>query len=167
MVLSAKISGFDITDPYTTVFITDSVISSGAGYKIEFQDTATLETRYLALTEANLASPASLELDQPSAWKSPQNGADYILITHQEIIASALTLSSYHASSGLRLATVDVEDVYDEFNYGVFNPQAIATSGLCLPELAGTCPHVLLVGEASYDYRNLLGNWAGQLCAHR
>ena len=118
-----------------------------------------METRYLALTDANLATAASLELDIPSAWKSPQNGADYILITHQDLMSSAMTLADYHAGSGLRVATVDIEDIYDEFNYGVFNPQAIRDFlAYAYQNWQAPAPvYVLLLGEASYDYRNLLG----------
>jgi hypothetical protein len=150
---------FDITDPFATVVITDGVVSSGTGYKIGFQDTATLDTRYLALTESSLSSPTSMELDLPSPWQSPQNGADYILITHQDLMTSASTLANYHTSSGLRVVTVDVEDIYDEFNYGVFNPQAIRSFlAYAYQNWQAPAPvYVLLLGEASYDYRNLLG----------
>ena len=37
---SENIHVFDITAPYATVLITDTTVSSGTGYKLEFQDTA-------------------------------------------------------------------------------------------------------------------------------
>ncbi|MDZ7316664.1 MAG: C25 family cysteine peptidase, partial [candidate division KSB1 bacterium] len=56
---------------------------------------------------------------------NPQNGADYILITHSDLAAQARRLADYRASQGLRVAVVDVQDVFDEFSGGIFDPRAI------------------------------------------
>ena len=152
---------FDITDPSEVVIITNTtILADGSGYKLRFEDTAQAETRYLALTTARRKAPASIALDQPSSWKSASNGADYVIITHQDFYTSSLRLASYRAiTSSLRVATVKVADVYDEFNYGIFNPQAIRDFlSYAYHNWVSPAPtYVLLVGDAYQDYKDNLG----------
>jgi len=152
---------FDVTDPTAVAIITNTtVVVDGGGYKLQFEDTAQPETRYLALTPTQHKSPASIEQDQASSWRSTGHGADYIIITHEDFYTSSLTLADHRAiTSGLRVATVKVGDIYDEFNYGIFNPQAIRDF-LSYAYHNWTAPapaYVLLVGDASQDYRDNLG----------
>jgi len=150
---------FDITDPANVARIVNAqVVAGGSDYKVSFQDTAQLQTRYLALTPAGRKSPARIELDQPSNWKASSNGADYIIITHQDFFNNSLALANHRTSKGLRVATVKVEDIYDEFNHGIFNPQAIrdflayAYNNWVAPKPV----YVLLVGDAYQDYKDNL-----------
>jgi len=155
-----QVDVFDVTDPYDVVRITHAaVVTDGTEYKLRFEDAAQPATRYLALTPARRKVPASLELDRPSNWRSPGNGADYILITHSDFYTSALQLAGHRRAQGLRVATVKVEDLYDEFNGGIFNPQALRDF-LAYAYNHWTAPaptYVALLGGASYDYRDLLG----------
>ena len=150
---------FDITDPANPVQLTDpTLVSQGGGFTLRVEDAAQATSRYLALTPARHKSPAALILDQPSDWQTPGHGADYIIITHDDFVASAQTLAAYHAVAGLRLAVVKVGDLYDEFNHGIFNPRAIRDF-LAYAYANWTAPapaYVLLLGGASYDYRDLL-----------
>lgn len=153
----ADIWGFDITDPAYPMLITGTtVISTDTGYTLQFEDTAQTETRYLALTTARQKKPAALERDRPSAWKSPEQGADYLIITHRDFYTATLPLAQHHRDAGLRVAVVDVGDIYDEFNHGIFNPGAIR-------DFVSTAYHtwqspapvyLLLVGDAYQDYRD-------------
>jgi hypothetical protein len=157
---TADVQTYDVTDPQAVARLTNcDVQASGDGYMLEFEDTADVTTRYLALTQAQHKVPASIEIDQPSSWRSPSNGADYIIITHEDFYTNSLTLADHRSNvSGLRVATVKVGDLYDEFNYGVFNPQAIR-SFLAYAYANWNPPaptYVLLVGGSSYDYRDIL-----------
>ena len=154
---SNNVEVFDVTDPDNVVRITNTtVVANGGAYRLKFEDTAESETRYLALTPSKRKSPAGIEKDRISSWKSANNGADYIIITHEDFYDSALTLAEHRSDSGLRVATVKVGDIYDEFNYGIFNPQAIrdflsyAYNNWVTP--APT--YVLLVGDAYQDYKD-------------
>ena len=156
---SNDVEVFNVTDPDNVVRITNTtVVSSGSTYKAKFEDTAQSETRYLAQTTSRRKSPASIESDQQSSWKSTSNGADYIIITHEDFYDSALTLANYRSKSGLRVATVKVGDIYDEFNYGIFNPQAIRDflSYAYNNWVAPAPTYVLLVGDAYQDYKDNL-----------
>lgn len=156
---SNSVEVFNITDPDNVARITNTTVAANGGtYTLKFEDTAQSETRYLAMTPSKRRSPAGIEKDKPSSWKSANNGVDYIIITHEDFYDSALTLVNYRSKSGLRVATVKVGDIYDEFNYGIFNPQAIrdflsyAYNNWVTP--APT--YVLLVGDAYQDYKDNL-----------
>ena len=58
-----------------------------------------------------------------------------------------------------RTIVVDVQDVYDEFSYGIFNPMAIHDF-LAYAYTNWTSPapsYILLVGDGHYDFKNYLG----------
>ena len=147
---------FDVTDPGdVTRIINADAVSHGGGYKLRFRDTAQPESRYLALAPAQYKSPASIELDEPSSWRSTDKGADYILITHEDFSTEAQRLADHRGASGLRVVTVKVEDIYDEFNHGIFNPQAIRDFLSYAYDywVAPAPTYVLLLGDGHYDYR--------------
>jgi hypothetical protein len=151
---------FDVTDPSNTAIISNTTVvpDAGGGYKLQFEDSAQPETRYLALTAAQRKSPASIDMDQSSSWKSTALGADYIIITHKDFYTSALRLAEHREAPDMRVATVKVEDIYDEFNYGIFNPQAIRDFlSYAYHNWVSPAPtYVLLFGDASQDYKDNL-----------
>lgn len=151
---------FDITDPaHVARIINTSILTEGNRYTLQFKGTVQTGTRYLALTDTRCKTPVSIETDQPSSWKSTSNGADYIIITHGDFSASAQKLAKYRSDSGLRAATVKITDIYDEFNYGIFDPQAIRDFlSYAYSNWAAPAPtHVLLIGDACQDYKDHLG----------
>ncbi len=156
---NSDITVFDITDPANVARISNTTVSpSGSVFTLRFTDTAGTSTRYLAQTYAQCKLPDSIVKDQPSTWKSKENRADYIIITHEIFTDSAKTLAQYRKNSGLKVATVNVEDIYDEFNYGVFNPKAIRDFlAYAYKDWKKPAPtYVLLMGDACYDYKDNL-----------
>lgn len=149
---------FDVTDPANVALITNTaVVSSSGSYLLRFEANAQPETRYLAQTSVRYKTADSLEPDQPSAWKSAANSADYIIITHEDFYTATQPLAYRRSiTSGLRVATVKVGDIYDEFNDGIFNPQAIQDFlTYAYDNWASPAPtYVLLVGDAVYDFKD-------------
>ncbi len=76
-------------------------------------------------TEAALSAPLAIEQDVPSTWQAPANEADYIAIVHSSLSGAIQPLLSHRTAEGLRVAKVDVQDVYDEFSAGRIDPEAI------------------------------------------
>jgi len=151
---------FDITDPETPEKISDmTVIPDGPDFKISFgQFLIQTRTFYIA-TESGLLSPVEIVQDTPSNLKDTSNSADYIIITDPEFITQAGTLASAKISSGLRTIIVDINDIYDEFSEGIFDPTAIK-SFLEYTYSNWTAPvpsFVALLGDDNYDYRNFHG----------
>jgi hypothetical protein len=68
-------------------------------------------------------------------------------------------LASYRQEQGLDTAVIDIQDLYDEFNYGIPNPTAIRDF-LALAYSTWQAPapsYVVLLGDASFDPKNYLG----------
>lgn len=147
---------FDITDPANTSLITNTVvISRGNRYTLQVEAAALPESRYLAFIPTQYHRPFRVELDQPSIWKSAVNGADYVIITHPDFYTSTLPLAEYRRATGLQVVTVKVDDLYDEFNGGIFNPQAIRDFlAYAYTNWTPAPTYVLLVGDANYDTKD-------------
>jgi hypothetical protein len=103
----------------------------------------------------------SITKDIAGNLSGTSNGADYILITHRDLgwdgggsAQPWLTnLKAHRESQGLRVKVVDVEDIYDEFSYGITSPQGIKDF-LSYTYQNWTSPapqYVLLVGDSAYD----------------
>jgi len=150
---------YDISDPSRVSRLVNGVVETeGDTFRVRVEADVAPGARYLALTGSQKRAPAGLVLNAPSNWRSPANGADYLIITHQDFAAAATRLADYHTDQGLRVATVQIDDVYDEFSGGVFDPAAIRDF-LSYAYHNWTPPaplYVLLVGEANYDYQDYL-----------
>ncbi len=150
---------FDITHPATPVRITNYMVESyGEGYRLRFGDDATADRKYLAQQVEQLPTP-SIELDEPSAWKSTNNGATYLIITHPSFYNAVQALATHRENRGETVATVRTEDIYDEFNHGIYDPQAIRLFlEYAYANWSPQPTYVLLVGDASSDPKNNRGS---------
>ncbi len=99
-------------------------------------------------------------LDRPSALRSTERQADYLVIAHRSLVEAVAPLVEMHRRRGLEVAVVDVQDVFDEFNHGVVNPRAIHDFvSHAYHRWERPAPRfVLLVGDASWDYKNPLAD---------
>ena len=100
-------------------------------YRIIFRGTQIRPTdlnapaiRYIALTRNQFRKP-EISIDTPSDLRATHNGADYIIITHNNFISDVQPLADFRSEQGLRTKVVDVQNIYDEFNYGILHPNAI------------------------------------------
>ncbi|MBI3003855.1 MAG: hypothetical protein HYY49_00380 [Ignavibacteriales bacterium] len=136
------------------------VVSGTAGnYSITFSDTAKGTSKYIALTPQAKIKPATVQKKVFSNLRSPTNGADYLVITAREFAEEANRIAQYRAQQGIqRTKVVFVDDVYDEFNYGHFDPDAIRRFLISTDSLwAQPMPsYVVLFGDASWDYKDNL-----------
>ena len=95
--------------------------------------------------------------DVTSALKTVFRQTDYIMVTHRRLIDAVKPLADFHRQRGLSVALVDIEDVYDEFNYGIQHPRSLRDF---LKWAYDNWPEprprfVLLAGDASWDFKNL------------
>lgn len=146
---------FDITDPLDIKKIINFGILSD-GKSIRFRDTIEGTRKYLI----QIATSPELTLikDSSSNLQSPDNGADYIIITHPDFYSSIMPLADHRRNQGYRVKVVSIEDIYDEFSHGIFDPLAIKdflryAYSTWRPQAPA---YVLLVGDANMDYRD---NW--------
>lgn len=152
-----QIAVFDISEPDNPVRLTNVMVTpNGGSFRAEFEDTAQADSRYLALASDAYQTPTSIQADASSAWQAPDHGADYLIITHRDFLTHALRLADHRAAQGLRTATIDVEDLYDEFSYGLSTPQAIRDFlSYAYQNWQPPAPtFVVLLGGATYDYKD-------------
>ena len=90
---------------------------------------------------------------------------DYVVVTVPSLAAPADSLASLHAALGRRVAVVQQQAVFDAFSSGVADPTAIKMLMMMLRDRALASDgaleapkYLLLMGDASYDNRNLQGN---------
>ncbi|MDQ3876311.1 MAG: C25 family cysteine peptidase, partial [Actinomycetota bacterium] len=147
----------DVSNPAAPRLIRAGVERSARGSVLTVP-AAAKSRRLLAFSPRAVRRPAAVVAERPSAWHRAGRGADLIVIAHARFLPSLEPLRALREQQGLKVALVDVEDVYDEFSYGSHGPGAIKAF---LARAAATWRprprFVLLVGDASYDPLNLLG----------
>ena len=151
---------FDVTAPAAPIRILSPVVDpDGSTYTARFEQTIDGGHQYVASTPAQFASVLSIAADHPSDLRATTNRADYVIITHGDFYTGVQTLADYRAAQGLRAIVVNVEDIYDEFNDGIFAPDAIRDF-LAYAYANWTAPapsYVVLVGDGHYDFKDYLG----------
>ena len=108
----------------------------------------------MVFTQDKVKSPAALVVNEPSNWYQ-SSGYDMVIVSHRDFMTSLDPLKALRESQGLSVALVNVEDIYDEFNFGAKSPQAIKDFLEYARDHWATAPRfVLLVGDATFDPRN-------------
>lgn len=80
------------------------------------------------------------------------NKAEYLIISHPNFIVNLQPLVSARQAQ-YTVSVVDVTDLYTQYTYGVFDPDAIRQYIKYAAQNLGT-KYVLLVGGDTYDYHN-------------
>ena len=148
---------FDITDAGGVFEVETKGKPVDTGYGVTFRVPGSGTRTLLALTDQRMKTPAGIRANQPSSWRKA-GGYDFVIVSHGDFIDSLSSLEALRKSEGLSVGVMNIEDVYDEFNFGMKSPQALkdflshARSSWSRPPR-----FVLLVGDASFDPRNYLG----------
>ena len=148
---------FDITDPLNV-----SRITTQPQIPNKFGDNLAGIKFYYATTTAKLKTPSEITVDAASNLKSSRENIDYIIITHEAFYDDIASLKEYRTSKGLNVETVKIQDIYDEFSYGIKDARAIKdflTYAYNNWKTGSHPTYVLLVGDASIDYRDDTGNF--------
>ncbi len=157
---SENIRVIDVTDPFAVGVSKPIVEPSGSGFEIKIPGVARkAKARLLYAQLATQAdTPAGFALNAPSNLNLSSNAADLVIIAHKNLITATAPLVAQRQSEGLAVSVVDIEDVYDEFDFGLHGPQAIknflsrtATSWTTKPRYA------ILLGDSTHDPRNYEG----------
>ena len=151
--------------PSKSKVISNARILNDQYQSVLFADTVDASTEYFCGASDYFLSPDSIKSRPSSDLRNPANGADYIIITHHDFIDAAQRLAELRSSqypdtaiSNPRIKIVDVKQIYDEFSYGLLNPNSLrdfiqyAFDNWTQPAPA----YVVLFGDMSHDYRHLL-----------
>lgn len=173
---SVKVDGFatssvrliDYTDPFNVGFTPTTSEPTAAGFAITVpvSETRVKAQRLLyAIPEGHFEQPAALSINQPSTLNLNTNAGDFVVISHRTFMPSFTTpvppsnttMVAQRIAQGMTVQVIDIEDVYDEFSFGVHGPQAIKDFLLHASThwIAGDRPqYVIFAGDASLDPRN-------------
>jgi len=136
------------------VYLSGIQVSGAPGaYSASFPGSATTQDYVIAGADARL-KPVINAVRATSDIKS--GNAQYLIITHPDFISGLEPLINARQAQGLTVKVVNVEDIYDQYSYGIFDAQAIKNYLSYAIQNMGM-QYVLLVGADTYDYRNYLG----------
>jgi hypothetical protein len=154
---SPNIRVFDVTYPDTPTIVTGLPIElKGSDYRV-FLPANRGRVMY-AVEESAILKPASISANAPSNLSAAANSADLIIISYKDWIAQANDWADYRRSQGIIVKVVNIEDVFDEFNFGVVDSLSIRRFLQNARNNWQTAPrYVLLIGDATYDPKNNTG----------
>jgi hypothetical protein len=108
-----------------------------------------------AVDDSALMSASSITQNYPSTYSTTAHNGDMIIITHRDWLTESNQWANFRRGQGLTVEVVDIQDIYDEFNYGAASTLAV-TNFLSYASGNWQTPpdYVLLIGDATYDFRN-------------
>jgi len=157
---AAELNLFDVSNPDLVRQIIDFTIESvESTYTLQFAAEVVEPKRFWSGTSTSYLGVESIVEDVPSNWQASSNGADYIVITHEAFVDQALELADFRASQGLRVQVVDVQDLYDEFGFGITGSEPIrAFLSYAYGNWESPVPsYVVLIGDGHFDPKNYMG----------
>ncbi len=152
---TGNIRVLDISNAYRPIVVQGlNIQAAGGGFRVSFRPSSASAT-YLATAVTRAPSVAAHNF---TGLSGAGNEADYLIIAPDELVEAAGSLALHRRSQGLVSKVVRLEDIYDEFNAGIAEPEAIRTFLAHASRTWAMPPrYVLLAGKGSYDYRDFKG----------
>ena len=150
----------DITNPENPLYRTlapADFAADGSSYKLELTiDESFAARRFIAIGAGagDAVQVHSIAVDAPSHLRESTGPYQALIVSHKDFLQRIGEYATMRRSQGYRLMTADVEDVYDEFNGGLPNANAIKRYIKYGLNHWGV-EFVLLVGDASEDHKRL------------
>jgi hypothetical protein len=155
----SNIKVFDVTDPLQPKLVTGTTIDSTDTNRVSFIPSSP-ESIYAAVSTYGAPAPADAFANKASGLKKKENKADYVVIVPGGLEETAKGLTGLRQEKGMDAIVVELEDIYDEFNYGSPSPEAIKdflTYAYHNWNKNGP-QYVVLAGEGTFDYKNIMGH---------
>jgi len=117
----------------------------------------TNEMAITAVSDDGYATPSAMTPLRESDWQKSNNAADLLIITTDALVPALAPLAEARQAEGLAVAIAPVAEIYDAFGEGAHTPIAIQQFIAHAVETWDTPPrYILLVGDATVDFRNYL-----------
>ncbi len=154
---SANIRVFDTTIDGDPVLLSNVAVQpSGGSFGVKLP--ASRGRVFYAVEDTGLLPAASVVPNIPSTLSTPSNDAQLVIISYKDWMTEAETWANYRRQQGFSVKVVNVEDIFDEFNYGVLSANSIGSFLEYAKNNWQTPPaYVLLLGDGSYDSKNYEG----------
>lgn len=149
---------YEIADPYNVVKLSEFLIEGSGPFAVQFEDELSSPSRFITLTQSAYKRITNITGDYPSNLQSTSHAVENIIISHRDFWEEAEILADYRNEKGMTTILVDVQDIYDEFGYGIKGVHPIheflyyAYDQWSSPKPA----FVLLIGDGNYDPKDYL-----------
>ncbi|MEA2162302.1 MAG: hypothetical protein QOK37_429 [Thermoanaerobaculia bacterium] len=162
---SNAVRAFDITDAQHPIALQVAVAPDPQGGVAATLTTPPGASRtILAVDDTRLLAPGELSANVPSSW-SDTNGnsngskgpASLYIISNKAFTTAAASLKTVRDGQGVSTAIIDVDDLYDEFNFGIRAPEAIRSFFALALTWKRQPTGAILLGDASFDPRDYYG----------
>ncbi len=144
---------FNVTDSLNPILYQPSSHYHDGKAGITWIDQITSEARYEVVGSDSAKLPVAIQRIAPIEICQQSNRADYLIITHPRFLEALKPFVEARRQQGLRVYTATVDEMYNAFNYGNKDAQAIREFIRYVYYLWASprLTYVLLVGESS-DY---------------
>ena len=132
----------------------------GGTFSVGFVARTNSNRGYAVFAPSGARVPIRMEGTPASFLRSTTNRVDYLLITHAMLEEPVQRLADFRATQNPTLQTrlVLIDDIYNEFSYGIETPEAIQRFLAYIYAHWQQKPeYVLFGGGGSFDYKNVLG----------
>lgn len=151
----SDITVWDITEPLQVRL--QEVNSSGSSLRFGVATADRLREFIAFRSNASFPSPEVVGKVEPQNLHALEN-AEMLIIYHPDFAEKALELADHRRNfSGLNVIAVPTDQVYNEFSSGRVSPTAIRDFAKVLFERDGSLGYLLLVGDGSFDCRDIYG----------
>jgi len=150
----------DVTDPVSPVHLLNfsTQAETGGTLVVSFGDVTPMARRYMIVDEGAVRDVASVRRVPFRDLASTSRQADYVLVCPYRLREHCYRLLKHRYLHGLSVAVAPIEDIYNEFSYGIVDAGAIKQFlGYAFHHWAAPPRYVLLAGEGTYDPKANLG----------
>ncbi|TET94453.1 MAG: type IX secretion system sortase PorU, partial [Candidatus Zixiibacteriota bacterium] len=148
----------DLANPLQPAVLT-GYERAGGQITLRAQLTTESPNRFYLATIQQALGPLSIERVSPADLRDTTQQVDLLIVTPKKFAEAMDEYLDYRRAQGYSIAVVSIEDIMDNFGYGLYDPTAIrdflkyAYEYYPLPAPSA----VLLVGDGNYDFLDHLG----------
>ncbi|MBU8934687.1 MAG: type IX secretion system sortase PorU [candidate division Zixibacteria bacterium] len=155
---NAPLMILNLADPHHPTLLT-GVEHSGGSVSFSAMIDPLLSNRFYLARRSGPLAPLSIERSWPTDLYATDRQVDLIIISSRDLIGALDEYVEYRQNGERSISVVAVEDIYDNFSWGLFDPAAIRDFLKYAYESYPTpAPSsVLLVGDGTYDYLDHFG----------
>lgn len=164
---SSSISVYRLNESKITDVTIEQLNSSRSkqGYAALFQSyVQSTQNEFIAVSDSGKLKPAGIEEIPDPGLSSYDYSADYIMVVNESLddITKAVDpnnpvsqLASWYNDHGTKTLVVDVDEVYDDFSYGIKSPYGIKSFlSYAYHNWSSAPKYVLFVGKGSWNTKN-------------
>jgi len=148
-----SVRAVDVTDPMNPGELETTVTAEGTA---TFTPDDSGARTVLVFDTTRVLSAPEMAINHLSTWNDGKSGADLLIVSNPLFTSTAAPLAAARLHDGISSAIVDVDDIYDEMNFGIRDPQAIRSFLQSATKWKKAPKWVLILGDASFDPRNYL-----------